>query len=217
MCGRFSLFQANDEILIERFGASKMEKAFVKRYNISPSQDIYAILNESPEVISSIKWGLVPFWAKDPEIGNRMINARAESLTEKPAFKSAIRSKRCLIPADGFYEWKKEPKGPKRPFRITLKDEALFAFAGLWDIWEKDNKKIVSCSIITTRANSIIEPIHERMPVILKKEDETKWLSENNLPAVLNLLRPYSSKAMRTAEISTLINSPGNDREEALK
>ncbi len=214
MCGRFGLSISEVKVLKARFNVSKLTTALRPRYNVAPTQDIASILNEAPDTLTTARWGLVPHWAKDPAIGNRMINARAETLVEKPAFRGLIKSRRCLILADGFYEWKQEQKSGKRPFRITLKDNAPFAFAGLWDVWRQEEKPLVSCTIITTQANSLVSQIHDRMPVILRREDEEKWLKEPNLPLVLELLRPYDAEDMAAYEISKLINSPSNDTPE---
>lgn len=217
MCGRYSIAAANDTVLLERYNVSQIAGPFEKRYNISPSQNVYAVLNEDPGVIFQIKWGLVPFWAKDPEIGQRMINARAEGIAAKPSFRGPIRSRRCLIIADGFYEWKKEASGGKRPFRITMKDKSIFSFAGIWDIWGKEGSELYTCSIITTAANALVSQVHDRMPVILRREDEGKWLSEKDLTAALGLLKPYDGNEMAGYEISTLVNSPANNTEEIMR
>jgi len=212
MCGRYSLIQGAHEDIMQRFRATKFAGVFLPRYNIAPGQNILTVLNEYPDTIQTAKWGLVPSWAKDPVVGNRMINARAETITEKPAFRGSIRHKRCLIPADGFYEWKRDTPTKKVPYRITLKDDSIFSFAGIWDIWEKDGKHVLlTASIITTSANSVVGKIHERMPVILKKEDEEKWLSEKDLSSAVKLLKPYDPDMMMAYEISSLINAPLND------
>lgn len=217
MCGRFSLFQANDTVLLERFHASRIAGKFEKHYNIAPSQNVSAILNEDLKTIAPVKWGLVPFWAKDPAIGNRMINARAEGIEEKPSFRKPIRSQRCLVVADGFYEWKREGNTAKRPFRVTLKDGSLFSFAGIWDSWGPEGKELYTCSIITTVANALVGKIHDRMPVILRREDEDTWLREKDLDSVLKLLKPYDARQMAAYEVSTRINSPANDSVEVAR
>jgi putative SOS response-associated peptidase YedK len=216
MCGRFAFTETKIETLKKRFDIKKAPPVLHPRYNISPTQDIYAILNESPDALSVIRWGLVPFWAKDIKIGSRMINARAETLAEKPAFRSSIKNKRCLILADSFYEWKRELRS-KRPFRIMLKDESLFAFAGIWDAWEKDGNHLTSCAIITTDSNSIVSPIHDRMPVILSRENEKAWISDISVKGALSMLKPYDPKSMRAYEISALVNSPSNDTPKVLE
>jgi putative SOS response-associated peptidase YedK len=217
MCGRFALTEVKKEKLKDRFGVTKFPATLQPRYNISPTQDVASILNESPETLSLTRWGLVSFRAKDPAIGNRMINARAETIAQKPAFKKLIKEKRCLILADSFFEWKREKK-IKRPFRIMLKDEGLFAFAGLWDTWEKEGKRVVTCLIITTDSNSLLSRIHDRMPVILSKENEKAWVSsEIAVPEALRMLKPYDPGAMRACEISTFVNSPAHDTPAVLE
>jgi len=194
----------------------------VPRYNIAPTQNIAAILNkESPgRVLTEMRWGLIPAWADDPKIGNRMINARAETLAEKPSFKRSLAKKRCLIPADGFYEWKKNGKA-KTPMRITLKNQEVFAFAGLWDTWNKNPKgeTVNSCTIITCEANSFMKSIHDRMPVILRKEAEDDWLDLNIIePAkLLKLLSPYPAKELTAYVVSSMVNSPRYDGPECVK
>jgi putative SOS response-associated peptidase YedK len=160
-----------------------------------------------------MRWGLIPSWAKDQSIGSRMINARAETLSEKPSFRDAFRKRRCLVVADGFYEWQKVA-GRKRPMRIVLQTGEPFAFAGLWESWrDPEGTTVRSCTIITTGPNSLIEPIHNRMPVILSRDDEARWLDPemDDPPSLLQMLAPYPQGAMDAYEISTLVNSPAND------
>ena len=157
-----------------------------------------------------MQWGLVPSWAKDPSIGNKMINARAETLAEKPSFKGLIGKRRCLVLADGFYEWRKEGKG-KIPMRFTLRGGEPFSFAGLWDSWKKPaGGELFSFTIITTQANNLLRPIHERMPVILNKEGEEKWL-DPDFKEIHELLVPYPVEMMEFYDVSKLVNSPRND------
>ena len=160
------------------------------------------------------RWGLIPYWAKDPKIGQRMINARAETLRKKPSFKKLIQRKRCLVLADGFYEWKVSSNAKTlTPMRIVLKSGELFSFAGLWDNWKGPNgKEITSFTIITTKANSAIQAIHHRMPVILSPGDEDLWLDSSADPSqVLALLKPYSPDDMAFFPVSRIVNSPQND------
>lgn len=214
MCGRFSL-TVNEAELNEFFGTSGGEAPYVARYNCAPTQMLAVITNEKPRQLSYFKWGLIPGWAKDPSIGNRMINARAESLSEKPSFKTALRTRRCLVPADAFYEWRHN--GDKVPYRIYLKNSRLFAFAGLWDRWRAPGgNEISSFTIITSGANQFMQPIHDRMPVILRREDERLWLGSDNADELLELLRPYPNEEMEAYPVSKLINSAANDFPEVI-
>ncbi|MBS4202290.1 SOS response-associated peptidase [Bacillus sp. FJAT-49732] len=216
MCGRYSLFAAREDLLV-RFGLVDFEEfEWVERYNIAPSQNVPAIVRtEAGNKIGMLKWGLVPSWATDPKIGYKMINARAETVNQKPSFKKLLRRRRCVIPADGFYEWKKE--GTKKlPYRFQLNSKEPFAFAGLWDRWEQNGLIIHSCTIVTTEANSLVKDVHDRMPVILTKESEKKWLDrsiedENDLK---NLLVPFPAEEMQSYSVSPLVNSPKNDVKE---
>jgi len=177
-------------------------------FNCAPSQRLPVITNKAPGKLSFLQWGLIPFWAKDPKIGFKLINARAESLAEKPAFRQAFEKRRCLIPANGFYEWR---KSDKTPFRIFLKDEKFFAMAGIWESWkDAEGRAIHTFSIITTTANSLMENIHDRMPVILHPENEEAWLKEDNISHLHKLLLPFSSRVMEAYPISKKVNSPKN-------
>jgi putative SOS response-associated peptidase YedK len=188
------------------------------RYNIAPTQDVPAIIGRGTNRLAMFKWGLIPSWAKDPSIGNKMINARAETLTEKPSFKFALQGRRCLTVADGFYEWKKVGL-IKKPYRITLKNNELFAFAGLWDTWRSPSGEVInSCSIITTSPNELMEPLHSRMPVILPREAEEVWLDGaiRDSEFLKSLLQPYPSGLMVAYELAVLVNSSRNDVPECL-
>ena len=199
------------------------------RFNVAPTQNVPAVRlktqagSAGPDAalereLVALRWGLVPYWAKDLSIGARMINARAESLAEKPAFRAAFRARRCLIPADSFYEWRKTPTG-KQPYRIGLDggtpaEMPLFAFAGLWERWDKagDGVPVESCTIVTTDANELLRPIHERMPVILAPADYAAWLDPATpLQVAYALLKPYPAEAMTAYPISTRVNSVRND------
>ncbi len=215
MCGRFSITSDLEE-LRERFGAEPPQNYEI-RYNAAPGQILPVIEMGKPDEMQMFKWGLIPHWAKDPAIGTRLINARAETIAQKPAFRSAFQKHRCLIPADGFYEWDKT--GPKKiPYRVTLKSKELFTFAGICDSWiDDEGKEINTFSIITTEANALIAKIHRRMPVILTKEDETKWLnSQAKEEDILKLLRAYPSDALDIYPVSTLINNPRHDSPEVI-
>jgi len=222
MCGRFIQISNPEKIRIgfsEIIFDSATEDDFTPRYNISPSQEILTILNhEKPEMIFT-RWGLIPFWAKDGKIGSRMFNARAETLHEKPSFRDALIKKRCIIPADGFYEWKKSGKA-KTPNFIHMKDGKPFALAGLWDRWidRATGNSIASSTIITTTPNSLIEDIHDRMPAILRPEHYALWLSPSRQPAqtLMNCLMPAPADAMIAYEVSPMVNNPANNSPECI-
>ncbi|MCF6095356.1 SOS response-associated peptidase [Microaerobacter geothermalis] len=219
MCGRFTLTVSQDEF-IERYGLNKVTFEFQPRYNIAPSQMIPVIISDSGEKRAGLlKWGFVPNWAKDESISYKMINARSETVREKSAFKTAFLRKRCIIPADGFYEWKTTPNG-KQPMRIVLKNKGLFSMAGLFDTWiSPDGRKVHSCTIITTKPNKLMESIHDRMPVILRPEDEEIWLDRNNQdPELLQgLLQPYPEDKMFAYPVSPIVGNPRNDEPECIQ
>lgn len=213
MCGRYTLF-TDPERLAERFQAELPADSLRPRYNAAPTQHLPVILNGgSPRRIERLQWGLIPFWAKDPGIGSRMINARRETVAEKPAFRAAFRKRRCLVLADGFYEWRKEPDGSKTPMRFTLADGAPFAFAGLWETWDApDGNLLRTFTIITGRPNELVAPVHDRMPAILLPEHEAIWLDDAAEPAIWqDILRPYPAEAMATAVASRRVNAVSND------
>ena len=186
MCGRYGLVaELND--LSEMFGFTADGVAYTPSYNIAPTQMVLTVVNKEGPRASLMRWGLIPHWAKDMSVGSRMINARAEAVAEKPAFRAALRRQRCLVLADSFYEWQREGKA-KRPMRIKLESGEPFAFAGLWDSWGTPaGETIESCTIITTEPNGLLRPIHNRMPVILPREVEEAWLDEGlREPAALH-------------------------------
>jgi putative SOS response-associated peptidase YedK len=212
MCGRFTL-TANKEAIQQEFGVDDFAVDVVPRYNIAPTQPVAVVLGGNDRRLEAFQWGLIPFWAKTPAIGNRMINARAETLAEKPSFKNSLRRKRCLVLADGFYEWRKDETG-KTPVYIHLASRRPFAFAGLWDTWvPKQGGPLQSCTIITTRPNEFMVPIHNRMPVILTSEAIDIWLNpdETEPETLLPLLQPFASELMDGYAVSRLVNSPAND------
>jgi len=219
MCGRFSLTKEEAEIE-KRFNARFYSNDLVKRYNVAPSQLSIVITDASPKELKLFKWGLIPSWAKDPSIGNRMINARSETIREKPSFRNLIKRKRCLVVTDGFYEWKKIDSKTKVPYRICLNDESLFTFGGLWDQWtDRSTGEIISSfTVITTNANKMVNEIHDRMPVILSKEDESIWLNKDSDKLDIDeLLQPYPEDELKTYPISKKVNSPTNDSKEILE
>jgi len=213
MCGRFTLTTDLDH-LEERFAFRATNLSFAPRYNIAPSQGVLAVINDEGENRAGfLRWGLIPSWAKDEAIGDRMINARAETVAEKPSFRRALQKRRCLILADGFYEWQKEGKR-KVPMYVTLKSHIPFAFAGLWETWKPPTgEPIHSCTIITTTPNSLMAPIHDRMPVLLPRKVEALWLDRavEDPQKLLPLLTSYSAKEMEAYAVSALVNSPRND------
>ena len=212
MCGRFQL-SVKGRHISERFNVELFDEFYKPNYNVAPGQKLPAITNSEPTQMSYLKWGLIPFWAKDPKIGYKLINTRAETISEKPSFKNAFRKRRCLIPANGFYEWKKDTH--KTPFRIFLKSEELFAMAGIWETWKDgEGKPVHTLSIITTEPNELMQNIHNRMPVILPRELEEAWLKENDELALKSMLRPFESKLMDCYPISRKVNSVANNTEE---
>jgi putative SOS response-associated peptidase YedK len=219
MCGRYSLTPINISGLEERFSFRGVDLVYQPRFNIAPTQNVLTVVHHGLENRPQLmKWGLIPFWAKDPSIGNRMINARAESVVEKPSFRQAFQKRRCLILADGFYEWKKEGKN-KVPVRVILKSGEPFGFAGLWEKWRSPEGAFIhSCTIITTMPNSMIEPIHNRMPVILTRGAEVPWLDPTNtdISKLRKLLIPYAANMMETYKVSTLVNSPKNESPDVI-
>ena len=214
MCGRFVGYRNLDE-LKEFFPIDRANCDVTANFNVAPSQEILAIFNHQGENwLDKFHWGLVPFWAKDPAIGSRMINARAETVAEKPSFKNAFLKRRCLIIADGFYEWK-GPKGQKQPMLITLPDKKPFAFAGLWETWRKDDPESPyrSCTIITTEACEAIRDIHHRMPVILKPEAYAYWLdpTKQDARALKDILRNKRLEDLVSYPVSKQVNSTRNN------
>ncbi|MCB9774756.1 MAG: SOS response-associated peptidase [Nitrospiraceae bacterium] len=219
MCGRFTR-KENFQHLAELLGL-KVFPPLSPRYNIAPSQMV-ACVRINPESgqreCMELKWGLVPSWAKDPSIGNKLINARGETVAEKPAFRKAFKQQRCLVWADGFYEWKEEGN-IKQPYYVRFKDQRLFSFAGLWERWEKNEAHpLETCTLITTAPNAVMEPIHHRMPVILSSKDYADWLdpSLQTIERVNALLRPCPPEEMEAYAVSQLVNNPRNDRPECV-
>jgi putative SOS response-associated peptidase YedK len=220
MCGRFTLSTDKDD-LQSRFGFTDPQGVLLKpRYNIAPSQrHPIVVVKEDVRELDMMRWGLIPSWAKDTKIGYKMINARAEGIETKASFKTPLKKRRCLVLADGFYEWKKQGKSNKVPFLFILKGGKPFAFAGLWDRWNKEGEEILSFTIITTRANELMQPIHDRMPVILHEKDEARWLDPElqDEDKLLPLLKSFPSDGMQAYEVSTIVNSPKNDTPECIK
>lgn len=216
MCGRFSLFETTDA-LQQQFQFEYFDD-LEPRYNIAPGQDILTVFNngQNKEGVK-MRWGFIPFWAEDEKIGYKMINARAETIDEKASFKTAFKKRRCVILADGFYEWKKEAD-VKQPYRFGMKNNKPFAFAGLWENWSKDGKNISSCTIITTKPNELTKDVHDRMPVILPENRIDIWLdrSINDTEELKKLLIPYQAEYMEKYEVSTAINSAKNEGKDLI-
>ena len=212
MCGRFTN-TADLGYLQTRFNLRTVDFDLSPRYNIAPTQEVLTVTNDgSQNQGQMMRWGLIPFWAKDKKIGNKMINARAETVVENKVFRQVFPKQRCLVAADGFYEWMKAPEG-KRPIRIMLKSGEPFAFAGLWSTWrakdQSESETLFSCTIITTAPNALMGPIHNRMPVILSKEAESLWLDSNYMDTaeLRELLLPYSASEMTAYQVSSIVNS----------
>jgi putative SOS response-associated peptidase YedK len=218
MCGRYTL-ATSTKVLVERFRLAAEAPVLQPRFNIAPSQAVAVVPNRPECRLELFIWGLIPSWAKDPAIGNRMINARAETLAEKPSFRDALKRRRCLVLADGFFEWRKEGK-QKTPIFVRLRSKEPFAFAGLWDRWRPpEGDEVHSCTIVTTDANALLASIHDRMPVILPPADYDAWLDPRpHEPRELQaLLRPFPGELMEAYAVSRLVNSPANDRPECIE
>ncbi|GFE72271.1 SOS response-associated peptidase [Chroococcus sp. FPU101] len=222
MCGRFTLRQTPEEIAVSFELSAIDEQILTPQYNIAPTKAVAAItLNakSSQRQLKGLRWGLIPSWAKDDKIGYRLINARAETLSEKASFRNAFKNRRCLILADGFYEWQKTEK-QKQPYYFQLRDKKPFAFAGLWETWQPpDGEMIASCTIITTEANELVKPIHNRMPVILSPDAYDQWLDPKvKQPEILTpLLKPYDEQAMETYSVSHAVNRPSHNQPNCIE
>jgi putative SOS response-associated peptidase YedK len=221
MCGRFTN-KAKPEEIEREFKIGKVNpKILSPRYNIAPTQMIPAVLEaDGARILAELKWGLIPSWAKDDSIGSRLINARAETLAEKPSFRNAFKSSRCIIPTSGFYEWVRQSKGAKQPFYFYLKDKDVFGFAGLREEWlDKETGELVeTCTIITTAANEVLEPVHDRMPVILDSVNYDIWLASDvtETEILQKLLVPYPAAKMDSHPVGRAVNSPSEDSPELI-
>jgi putative SOS response-associated peptidase YedK len=222
MCGRYTFHHSKQ--VGKRFEVSKVPSDVQDRYNVAPGQFMPVVTEtDGNRELEIMKWGLVPRWSKDMNIGYKLINARAESAFEKPMWRSVIKRQRCLIPADGFYEWKRLPEGTKvkkQPYYIRPKDYELFAFAGIWETWkDSENNEWKTYSILTTEPNKEMASIHNRMPVILHQDDESSWLShshDDDRGAIEALLRPWEDDGLEMYETSTDVNVTKNDDEELI-
>lgn len=214
MCGRFGLTRP-EALRLERFGITDLPP-LAPRYNIPPSSDIL-VVRERKGVTQAdmLRWGLVPSWAKDPSIGNRMANVRADTALEKPSFRTAMQKRRCLIPADVFFEWQDVPgQKRRRPYAVAMLGGEPFALGGLWEAWRAppDGEWLITCAIMTTEPNELLAPIHDRMPVIISSEEYAKWIDPSTPDTVVRgLVEPYSEQEMRTWEVSLLVNDPKTD------
>lgn len=218
MCGRYRLSRRK-EVLAEHFGADFADLDWQPRYNIAPTQPVPVIRRDDrgPTLHASLmRWGLIPSWATDATIGARMINARSETAASKPSFREPLHKRRCLIPADGFYEWVRGAKR-KQPFCFEVGDGGIFAFAGLWDRWRgPDGQAVETCTILTTTPNELLAAVHDRMPVILAPEHHGRWLdpSMQDVASAVDLLKPFDSKLMKRYPVSTHVNLVANDDSE---
>ena len=217
MCGRFTLITDIDS-LQQRFSFQNGELTYQPRYNIAPTQPVLTVVHRGVNQDEFMRWGLIPSWAKDISVGARMINARSETVAEKPSFRRALQQRRCLVLADGFYEWQGKGKA-KISMYIALKTGHSFAMAGLWETWRDPLGEVIrSCTIITTAANEVLEPIHHRMPVILEEDQEAVWLDPDLTDAdrLTGLLKPYPPDMVQAHRVSTLVNTPRNDSPQCL-
>ena len=213
MCGRFTI-TLEPASFKEIFELGKIPTEWVPRYNAAPGQSIPVVRDSTQKDVAMLRWGLVPHWAKDISIGYRMINARAETLAEKPSFRDTFKNRRCLILADGFFEWRQSEinNEPKQPFLFQIKDERPFAFAGLWESWQSPDKEaICTCTIITCAPNELVAQFHNRMPVILDRTNCWEWLADEAEAELSRLLAPFPAEAMQTHAVSTLVNNPRCD------
>ena len=213
MCGRYTI-TLEPAFFQQELALGKIPSEWKPRYNVAPTQNVPSVKNAETRDVEMLHWGLIPHWAKDTSIGYKLINARSETLREKPSFRDAFHKRRCLVLADGFYEWQKSSKDGRQkvPYRFTLKDEKPFAFAGLWELWRSGEKEeVVSCTIITCAANAVVSAIHNRMPVILDKDTCWRWLELQSIDALIELLKPYPAEKMRAYPVSTRLNNPNED------
>ena len=216
MCGRYSLVPT--ESIAARFDAHQAQLTLLPRYNVAPSQTMPVVVRNSPNRLVDMQWGLIPSWSKEPRAQFSTINARAETITKSPVFRGPFKSRRCLVPASGFYEWQRTEQG-KQPFCIRLKDADLFAFAGVYDIWrDPEGNELCSYTIITTAPNDLVAAIHNRMPVILRQEDEQAWLDKEADPSwLLSLLVAYPADKMEAYPVSRAVNNPANEGAELMQ
>lgn len=215
MCGRYTITVTLEELMV-RYMIDETTVPFHRpKYNVAPGQQVLAVIRDSggKNRLGELKWGLVPPWADDVKVGYMMINARSETAASKPAFKGPLQRKRCILPADGFYEWQKTARG-KQPMRITLKTRSVFSLAGLYETWTSPNgEKLSTCTILTTHPNEVVSPIHDRMPVILKPEHEDVWLDreQQDVPYLMSLLQPFPSDQLEAYPVAASVGNVRND------
>jgi putative SOS response-associated peptidase YedK len=222
MCGRFLQLSSPDD-LARQFALTLSDLPglvpyLFPRYNVAPTQPVAALrLDGERRTLALLRWGLIPSWARDEKIGHSLINARAETVAEKSAFRAAFKARRCLVPASGFYEWVQTGAKHKQPYHIARKDGAPFAFAGLWERWHGDEEPVETCAILTTEANAAVRPVHDRMPVILDAQDFGAWLDPRTPAAELHaLLRPYPADTMTTIPVGRYVSNPRNEGPQRL-
>jgi putative SOS response-associated peptidase YedK len=216
MCGRYAIVPGKN--LEERFDVEHRQEPLLPSYNVAPGATMPVVVRNSPNRVELMRWGLIPFWAKDTKSSYKTINARAETVATSAAFREAFRRRRCLVPASGFYEWQKTERG-KLPFFIHIKAMELFAFAGLYDVWkDAEGQELRTYTIITTTPNELVQPIHNRMPVILHPDDEARWIDPavNDMESLRSLLTPFPAELMEAYAVSRAVNSPANDSEELI-
>lgn len=218
MCGRFTLF-LDAETLKEDFGLVSVPVDYTPRYNVAPSTPLLAVMDPAQRVAEWLRWGLVPSWAKDPAIGNRLINARSETLLEKPSFRNAAQRRRCLILVNGFYEWQRGAgKTSSIPFYFQRKDQKPVAFAGLWEFWRSpDGEDLRTCTIITCAANAVVAPVHERMPVMLSADTCYDWIQPGSVDKLMPMLSPFDPNLMEAFPVSRAVNAPGIEGPELIR
>lgn len=218
LCGRYTLLE-NKATIKERFSIATPLDEMTRRYNVAPGEDVFAVIFDGKKRRGGyIRWGLVPAWAKDAKIGNKMINARAETAHEKPSFKRLLVRKRCLIVADSFYEWQSTDEG-KKVYRIQVYGQSLFAFAGLWDKWENGSEPLFTCTMLTKDANDFMRPIHHRMPIIVPVESENDWLARTFERPVeaQQFLMSLKMPKLQSYEVSSYVNNVRNNDESCIQ
>lgn len=218
MCGRFTITMDADDVR-EQLELTSLPVDWRPRYNVAPTQPVAVVADAASRQVEWMRWGLIPSWAKDMEIGSRLINARSETVIEKPSFRQAFARRRCVLLADGFYEWQRPEgkSGPSIPYFFHLVDRKPFGFAGLWETWRTpEGESIKSCTILTTEANEVVAPVHDRMPVILRGADLWRWILPAQPDEHLSMLKPLPQNLMERYTVSRMVNSPGIDNKDCI-